>query len=75
MAPAFPPFTGIFTNMSWAIDDYAEDGGQGEVSTFVIFHHEPFRNRIKRNPNKFPGRNHTALKIDIEGLRTSSKLN
>ena len=56
------------------IDDYAKDGGPGEVPLLCSFYHEPLRTWIETNVNKFAISNHTALKIDLYTLRSYLRL-
>ena len=52
------------------IDDYAKDGGPGEVWLVCSFYHKPLRTRTETNVNKFAISNHTALKLDVQALRS-----
>ena len=52
------------------IDDYAKDGGQGEVWFLCSFYHEPLRIWIKRNVNKFGISSHITLIWAIKALRS-----
>ena len=58
----------IITNLV-TIDDYAKDGGPGEVRLLCSFCHEPLRIWIKTNVNKFAISSHTVLKLDVQALR------
>ena len=51
---------------SGEIDDYAEDGGPGEVRLLCSFYHEPLRTWIEMNVNMFAISNYTALKLDVQ---------
>ena len=51
------------------IDDYAEDGGPGEVWLLCSFYHESLCTRIKTIVNKFAISNHTALILGVHALR------
>ena len=53
-----------------SIDDYAKDGGTGEVWLLCSFYHEHLHNWIKTNVNKFGISNNTALKLAIQALRS-----
>ena len=48
------------------IDDYAKDGGQGEVWLLCSFYHEPLRTGIETYVTKFAISNHTALELDVQ---------
>ena len=52
------------------IDDYAKDGGPGEVSLLCSFYHESLRTWIKTIVNKFATSNHTALILGVHALRS-----
>ena len=52
------------------IDNYAKDGGPGEVRLLCSFYHESLRTWIKTILNKFAISNHTAL---ILGARACSQ--
>ena len=52
------------------IDDYAKDGGSGEVWLLCSFYHEPLRTWIETNVNKFAISNHTALNLGKQALRS-----
>ena len=56
------------------IDDYAKDGGLGEVWILCSFYHEPFRAWIKTNVNKFAIWSHTSFKLNKQALRSYLKL-
>ena len=45
-----------------SIDDYAKDGGPGEVRLFCSFYHESLRTWIKTIVNKFAISNYTAFR-------------
>ena len=45
------------------IDNYAKDGGQGDVWHLCSLYHEPLRTWIKIDINKFPISTHMALKL------------
>ena len=55
-------------------DNYAKDGGPGEVWLLCSFYHDPLSNWIKANVNKFAISNHTSLKLGIQALRSYLKL-
>ena len=57
-----------------AIDDYAKDGGPGEVWLLCSFYHEALRTGIETNVNRFTISNHTALKLDVLALRSCLSL-
>ena len=56
------------------IDDYAEDGGPGEVWLLCSSYHESLRTWIKTIANKFAISNHTALILGVHALRSYLKL-
>ena len=56
------------------IDDYAIDGGPGEVWLLCRFYHGPLRTWIEANVNKFAISNHATLKLNVEALRSYSSL-
>ena len=58
----------------WSIDDYAKDGGPGEVWLLCSFDHESFCTWIKTIANKFAISNHTALILGVHALRSYLKL-
>ena len=51
----------VFSSVKTAVDDYAKDGGPGEVRLLCSFYHESLRTWIKTIVNKFAISNHTAL--------------
>ena len=53
-----------------SVDDYAKDGGPGEVWLLCSFYHGPLRTWIETNVSKFAISNHTALKLDVQALRS-----
>ena len=55
------------------IDDYAKDGGPGEVWLLCSFYHERLRIWIETIVNKFVS-NHTALILGVHALRSYLKL-
>ena len=55
-------------------DDYAKDGGPGEVRLLCSFHHKPLHTCVKTNVNKFSISNHIALNLGIQVLRSYLKL-
>ena len=57
-----------------SIDDYAKDGGPGEVWLLCSFSHEPLRSWIKTNVNTFTNSSHTALILGTQSLRSYLKL-
>ena len=57
-----------------SIDDYAKDGGLGEVWILCSFYHEPLRTWIKTNVNKFAISNHAALKLGKQALKSYLKI-
>ena len=57
-----------------AIDDYAKDGGPGEVRLLCSFYHESLRTWIKTIVNKFAISNHTALILGVHSLRSYLQL-
>ena len=57
------------------IDDYAKDGGPGEVWLLCSFYHEPLRTWIKTNINKFAISTHTTLKFGRQALGSYLKPN
>ena len=59
---------------SYPIDDYAKDGGPGEVWLLCSFYHESLRTWIKTIVNKFAISNHTALILAVHALRSYLKL-
>ena len=56
------------------IDDYAKNGGPGEVWLLCSFYHESFRTWIKTTVNKFAISNHTVLTLGLHALRSYLKL-
>ena len=56
------------------IDDYAKDGGPGEVRHLCSFHLESLHTWIKTIVNKFAISNHTALILGVHALRSYLKL-
>ena len=56
------------------IDDYAKDGGSGEVWLLCRFNHEPLHTWIKANVNKFSILRHTVLKLGIQNLGSYTRL-
>ena len=56
------------------IDDYAKDGGLGDVWILCNFYHEPLRIWIKTNVNKFAISSHTALKLGKKVLKSYLKI-
>ena len=56
------------------IDDYAKDGGPGEVLLLCSFYHGPLRTCIKTIVNKFAISNHTALILGMHAVRSYLKL-
>ena len=59
-----------FRDWTVLIDDYAKDGGSGEVWLLRSFYHEPLRTWIETNVNKFAISNHTALNLGKQALRS-----
>ena len=57
-----------------AIDDYAKNGGPGEVRLLCSFYHEFLRTWIKTIVNKFAISNHTAFVLGLYALRSYLKL-
>ena len=55
------------------IDDYAKDGGLGEVRLLCGFYHESLRTWIKTILNKFAISNHTASILGVHALRSYLK--
>ena len=53
-----------------AIDDYAKDGRPGEVWLLCSFYHKSLRTWIETSVDKFAILNHTALKLDVQILRS-----
>ena len=51
-----------------AIEDYAKNGGPGEVWLLCSFYHEHLRTWIETNVNKFAISNHTALKLGVQAI-------
>ena len=51
-------------------DNYAKDGRPGEVRLLCSFYHESLRTGIETNVNKFAISNHTALKLNVQALRS-----
>ena len=50
-------------------DNYAKDGGPGEVWHLCSFYNEPLRTWIKTDVDKMDVSSHTALKLAIEALK------
>ena len=65
-----PPYPNVCESLDLVIDDYSKDGGQGEIWLLCSFYHEPLRNWIETNLNKFAILNHTTLKLDVQTLRS-----
>ena len=51
-------------------DDNDEDGRPGKVWLLCSFYHEPLRTWIETNVNKSAILNHTALKLNVQALRS-----
>ena len=66
-----PKVTAVIVDLAIfsVIDDYAKDGGPGEVRLLCSFYHEPLRSWIEKDVNKFAISNHTALTLDVQALR------
>ena len=60
--------------MLYSIDDYAKNGGLGEVWILCSFYHELLRTWIKTNVNKFAISSHTALKLGKQALKSYLKI-
>ena len=56
------------------IDDYAKNGGLGEVWILCGFYHEPLRTWNKANVSKFVISSHTALKLRKQPLKSYLKI-
>ena len=56
------------------IDDYAKDGGSGEVWLLCNFDHDPLCTWIKTNVNKFAILIHTVLKLGTQNLGSYMRL-
>ena len=56
------------------IDDYAKNGGPGEVRLSRTFYHKSLHTWIKTTVNKFAISNHTALILAVHALRSYLKL-
>ena len=56
------------------IDDYAKDGGPGEVWHLCSFYHESLRTWVKTIVNKFAISNPSALILRVHALRSHLKL-
>ena len=57
-----------------SVDNYAKDGGSGEVWLLCNVNHEPLHTWIKTNVNKFAILSHTALKLGMQNLRSYMRL-
>ena len=55
-------------------DNYAKDGGPGEVLLLCIFYRESLRTWIKTIVNKFAISNHMALVLGVHALRSYLEL-
>ena len=55
-------------------DDYAKNGGPGEVRLLCSFYHESLCTWIKTTVNKFAISNHTVLISGVHALRSYLKL-
>ena len=55
-------------------EDYAKDGGSGEVEVLCSFYHEPLRTWIKTKVNKFAISSHTDFKLHKQAPRSFLKL-
>ena len=64
----------LFTSLERRIDDYAKDGGPGEISVLCSFYHGTLRTSIKTNANKFAISSHTALKLSKQALESYLKI-
>ena len=62
------------TTIIWRIDDYAKDGGPGEVWLWCSFYLESLRTWIKTIINKFAISNHAALILGVHAVRSYLKL-
>ena len=70
------------SNLGWTvvarrwfqIDNYAKNGGPGEIWLLFSFYHESLRTWIKKIVNKFAISNHTALLLRLRALRIYLKL-
>ena len=59
----------------WSLtDDYAKDGGLGEVWILCSFYREPLRTWTETNVNKFAISSHTALKLGKQALKSYLKI-
>ena len=56
------------------IDDYAKNGGPGEVRLLCSFYHESLRTWIRIIVNKFAISNHRASILRVHALRSYLKL-
>ena len=56
------------------MDDYAKDGGPGEVWRLCSFYHEPLRTWIKTNSYMSAISSHTALKLSEQALKSYLKI-
>ena len=56
------------------IDNYARNGGPGEVWLLCSFYHESLRTSIKTTVIKFASSNHTALILGVHAHRSCLKL-
>ena len=56
------------------MDDYAKNGGPGEVYLLCSIYHESLRTWIQTIVNKFAISNHTALILGVDALRSYLKL-
>ena len=73
---SYAPTASLFwlTRYTPTIDDYAKDGGPGEVWLLCSFYNESLRTWIKTIGNKFAVSNHTALISGVHALRSYLKL-
>ena len=63
-----------FFYLPGTIDDYAKNGGPGEVRLLCSFYHESLHTLNKTILNKFAVSNHTALISGVHALRSYLKL-
>ena len=56
------------------MDNYAKNGGPGEIRLLCSFYHESLRTWMKTIVNKFAISNHTALILGVGAPRSYFKL-
>ena len=67
-------FSWDWRSINQLIDDYAKDGGPGELWLLCSFYHGSLRTWIKTIVNRFAISNHTAMILAVHALRSYLKL-